>query len=305
MCIQPNTTEYDQGMEQLALLTRLVASGAATGQTFLDRAEWFQLMGAIPSAVRDYDRAFERRDELTDDQLAFLHVKRGVCYRRLSRYEDALVDLNQAIALKPQKAYHWSCRGIVRYHQGEFELARGDLSRAIELDPQGDERSWEVRALCHQVLGDHQAAIDDLTQRLAMDVAPYTMLYVYRAYSYMLLGRYDEALHDCLHGQRIDDHSGTFDLYRLLGHVRFARGEAGQALGDFSKALALAPEVGELHLWRGLVFRALGDEAAAADDFTEFVQRHPDGAAQALFDLSHLFSSAAAPVFVAPAAIAA
>src|SRR5205085_1914170 len=253
----------------------------------------------------DYNRAFERRDELTNNQLAFLHVKRGVCYRRLARYEDALVDLNQAIALKPETAYHWSCRGHVRYHQGEFEMALADLTTAIELDPEGDERSWEVRALCRQARDDHQAAIDDLTYRLGMDVAPSTMLYVYRAYSYMLLGRYDEALHDCLHGQQIDSHSGTFDLYRLFGHIRFARGEAGVALGDFSKALALAPEVGELHLWRGLVFRALGDEASAADDFTQFVQRHPDGAAQALFDLSQLFSSKAAPALQAPAAVAA
>jgi tetratricopeptide (TPR) repeat protein len=305
MCIQPNTPEYDRGMGELAALTQAVANGTATAKTFLDRAEWFQLMSEIPGAIRDYDRAYARRDELTHDQLAFLHVKRGVCYRRLARYEDALVDLNQAIALKPATAYHWSCRGIVRYHQGEFELARADLSRAIELDPEGDERSWEVRALCHQALDDHQAAIDDFTHRLGMVVAPYTMLWVYRANTFMLLGRYDEALHDCLHGQAIDGHSGTFDLYRLLGHVRFSRGEAGLALGDFSKALALAPEVGELHLWRGLVFRALGDEAAAADDFTEIVQRHPNGAAQALFDLSQLFSSTAAPSLKAPAAVAA
>ncbi|MEP7356614.1 MAG: hypothetical protein ABI847_05200, partial [Anaerolineales bacterium] len=117
MCIHPNTPEYDRGMGELATLTRTVAAGAATAKTFLDRAEWFQLLSDIPSAVRDYDRAFERRGELTPAQLAFLHVKRGVCYRRLSRYEAALEDLDQAIGLQPQTAYHWSCRGIVRYHQ--------------------------------------------------------------------------------------------------------------------------------------------------------------------------------------------
>jgi tetratricopeptide (TPR) repeat protein len=90
-----------------------------------------------------------------------------------------------------------------------------------------------------------------------------------------------------------------------MGYAYFALGDAAGALGAFSQALALAPEVAELHLWRGLAFRALGDEAAAADDFTEFVQRHPDGAAQALFDLTQMFSSAAAPALHAPAAVAA
>src|SRR5205085_5437364 len=79
MCIHPNTPEYDRGMGELATLTRTVAAGAATAKTFLDRAEWFQLLSDIPRAVRDYDRAFERRGELTPAQLAFLHVKRGVC----------------------------------------------------------------------------------------------------------------------------------------------------------------------------------------------------------------------------------
>jgi tetratricopeptide (TPR) repeat protein len=305
MCVHPNTPEYDRCLRDVAELTRVIGSGKATAQDYLNRAEWLQLMSEIPGAVRDYTRALARREELTLDDLAFLYVRRGVCYRRLARYPQALEDIQQAIALKPETEYYWSCLGMVRYHQHDYRQGVADLTYALELDPVNDERSWEFRGLCYQSLGEHEAAIADFSHRLGMAVEPFAKLYAYRAYSYVMLGRNAEALADCQRGSALDPHGGPFELYRLMGHAYFALGDAAGALGAFSQALALAPEVAELHLWRGQAFHALGDEAAAADDFTEFVRRHPDGAAQALFDLSQMFGSVAAPALNAPAAVAA
>lgn len=293
MCVHPNTPEYATCVQELPELTQHIASGQAPATAWLQRGEWLQLMGEVRGAIRDYDQALQRRDELTPEQLAHLYVRRGVCYRRSLKFDLAVEDLLRALALQPEKGYFWSCLGIARYYQGEIELALEALTRALELDPTQDERSWEMRALCYQALGEHDRAVEDFTRRLALDIPPYPLLYAYRAHSRLMLGQYDLAIADCDQGEAIDHHEDTFDLYWIRGHARFVQGQAAPALGDFSRAIALRHDLAELYLWRGLVYRALGDEAAAADDLTEFVQHHPDGGAKALHDLAGLFASAA------------
>src|SRR5258706_641353 len=294
MCVQPNTPEYNVCTTDLAALTRKIASGTATAATWLSRGEWLQLISEIPGAIRDYGRVLARQNGLAPEQLAFLYVRRGVCHRRLLEFDPAVADIRQAIAIQPETAYFWACLGIAHYYQGQIEPAVTELSHAIELEYFGDERAWEIRAMCYQALGEHDKAIHDFSVRLGMDVPAFPQLWAQRAYSHLLLGQYAQAIHDCDHGERLDTAGDTFDLYRIRAHARYVLGEAGAALADFSRAIALRRDLAELYLWRGLAYKSLGDQQASADDLTEFVQHNPDGAAVALRQLADLFASASA-----------
>lgn len=44
-----------------------------------------------------------------DPGYAPAYLKRGTAKRRLRRYDDAIVDLDQAIALAPEDASEWLC----------------------------------------------------------------------------------------------------------------------------------------------------------------------------------------------------
>jgi tetratricopeptide (TPR) repeat protein len=296
MCIHPNTPDYEQAVTALADLTRTIAQGQATAVTWLDRGEWLQLMGEMPGAIRDYDRALARHPELTRDQLGLLYLRRGVAYRRLYDFDRAEADLLEAVQLKPDEAYFWTSLGIARYYKGDIEQALADLIRANELSPT-EERAWEIRPLCLQALGRHEEALAAFDRRLALAIAPAPLLLAQRAYSCLVLGRLAEAIADCDRGDQLDAHGSTFETFRIRGRARYQLGDAAAALGDFSQAIAMNRELVELYLWRGLVYRSLGDPAAAADDITEYVKRHPQGAAQALKDFAAL-SADAAPLAV-------
>jgi tetratricopeptide (TPR) repeat protein len=60
---------------------------------------------------------------------------RGMAYRSLGRYKDALKDYSEAIRLKPDLAQAYNNRGIVYRHMNQIKKAIGDYSEAIRLKP--------------------------------------------------------------------------------------------------------------------------------------------------------------------------
>ncbi|MBI4786731.1 MAG: tetratricopeptide repeat protein [Chloroflexi bacterium] len=287
MCVHPHTVEYDQCVREIAEYTREIASGRATAPTWLKRGMWLQQMSELAGAVRDYDRAEARAAELSLDELARLHNLRGVCYRRTLMSEQALRDLTRAVELRPERGLYWSNLGVARYFAGQIEPALADLNRSLELDDK-NERTWETRAMCHQKLANHAQAVADFGRAFEIEGEALPLAYAQRAHSYLMLGCYDEAIADCDHGERLDSHEESFEIYRVRGVARYAQGDPDAALGDLSRAISLKSDFEELYLLRGLVYRALGDAAAAADDLTEYAKRHPTGAPQALAHIANM-----------------
>jgi tetratricopeptide (TPR) repeat protein len=104
-----------------------------------------------------------------------------------------------------------------------------------------------------------------------------------RANSYVSLERFEEAIADCdAAALRAGENDEDFRIYTLRGYCRFRLGNLDAALGDLARAVALGTNEAELYLWRGLIYRALGDELAATDDLAQFVMRHPSSPAAAL-----------------------
>lgn len=291
MCVHPNTPEYDYCVHEMAALTKLMANGQATAKDWIQRGVFLQQMGEIPGAIRDFQRALARRAELSVEQLAYLYAMRGICYRRSLMFEPAIADLRQAVTLTPAIGHYWSCLGVALFYQGAFEQAIVELTRAIELEPT-NERSWETRAKSYQALNQHEAALADFDHRIAMDVPVEPLTYTRRAYSHLVLGRYDQVIADCDRAERADAHGNTIDIHRIRGHARFALGDAAAALGDFSRAIALQPDMAELYLWRGQVYRALGDQLTAVDELMEYAKRRAGSATQPAHPLADLFAGA-------------
>jgi tetratricopeptide (TPR) repeat protein len=97
------------------------------------------------------------------------------------------------------------------------------------------------------------------------------------------LERFEDAIADCDEAAvRAGEKDEDFRIYTLRGYCHFRLGNLDAALGDLARAVALGAKEAELYLWRGLIFRALGDELAATDDLTHFVTRHSSGPAAAL-----------------------
>ena len=84
----------------------------------------------------------------------------GVAYRKLSRLEEAIMSLDQAIFYDVQRAEAYNNRGNVYQDLGQFNRAINDYSEAIRLNPQYA-RAFANRAIAYAQLGEDEKARQD------------------------------------------------------------------------------------------------------------------------------------------------
>ena len=70
-----------------------------------------------------------------DPGLAISLANRGSAYEKLGEYEQAIRDLDRAVALDPNLAVAYYNRGLAYGSKGEYDRASRDLNKAVELDP--------------------------------------------------------------------------------------------------------------------------------------------------------------------------
>jgi tetratricopeptide (TPR) repeat protein len=96
----------------------------------IDRAVTLGALSRYREAIEDLDRAL-----VLDAERAEALVFRAAAWRHLDRSEQALVDIGRALEITPDNPEALLERGIIRHLRGEVEAARADWERVIELAP--------------------------------------------------------------------------------------------------------------------------------------------------------------------------
>jgi tetratricopeptide (TPR) repeat protein len=144
-------------------------------------------------AIRYLTSAIESGD-LSPANLALAYHYRGAEYLKTDRYDEAILDLDRAIALNSKLPTAYSDRGIAYRKKGDYGRAIGDYGEAIRIWPRW--RDWYLnRGLAYSAAGRHDEAIADFSQALFFK-PDYAEAYVARADAYLESGRRAEALAD-------------------------------------------------------------------------------------------------------------
>jgi tetratricopeptide (TPR) repeat protein len=86
--------------------------------------------------LEEYELALSYFEYLSDVEVdPLLLIFRGEINRKLSNYEKALLDFDQAIAISPDNASAYAIRGALQYDIGELDGAITDYQQAIQLAP--------------------------------------------------------------------------------------------------------------------------------------------------------------------------
>jgi len=67
--------------------------------------------------------------------LSSIYTDRGLAYAKKGLYDQAIGDLNQAIALVPTNAYAYNDRATAYIREGRRDQAIADYRQALVLDP--------------------------------------------------------------------------------------------------------------------------------------------------------------------------
>ncbi len=150
-------------------------------------------------------------------------------------YARAIALLSRLIACEPNKAEHYSNRGLMHYSRYQYENALLDYNQALAINPELD-RAYNNRGNLYAIQQDWTEAIADYDT--AIDLNPLNIrARLNQAITFRELGDYEEAL-ICLDVAIIFQPQNAA-LYAERGRVYHLDGDWNCAIADYRKALAL------------------------------------------------------------------
>jgi tetratricopeptide (TPR) repeat protein len=145
---------------------------------------------------------------------------------------------SQAIAFKPEYAFAFNNRGLLREQQGDLAGAREDYDTAIRLKPDYTD-AFKTRGAFRWTQGDLAGARADYD--IAIRLTP-------------------------------DDDDALYNR----GLLRRTQGDVAGALEDYNTAIRLRPDAADTFVNRGVLLEHQGDLVGARDDFDTAISLKPD-----------------------------
>ena len=205
-------------------------------------------MGMFKEAIVDLDQAIALNPKNT-----LAHLNRGDGNMLLNRNEEAISDYDRLIQLDPKSAVACEKRGYNKYILGKFEAAIIDFDEAIRLNPK-HAFAYHNRGSAKLTLKMTEEAIYDFDEAARLNPRnPFT--YHNRGMAKRSLGKHEEAVADFNEAAEINPHDASIFTSRGISNFELARYE--EAVADFNEALKLDPKDGDARSYRHKAMRAL------------------------------------------------
>ena len=201
--------------------------------------------------------------ELSKDEINSLGLEYVHCYSYLKA-----IDLySSAIAASGDKDSNlFVFRGSLYLKLTCFELALSDFNQAIALDTNRP-AAYIFRAKVFESYRDSQRALGDYAKAEEID-RDSSIVYEERASLFERLGLLNEALLDF--NRLVSLNPEDFYVYSLRADLNEKLEDLSGALADYSKAIDLNPYYSDLYSYRAAIREKLGDPVGAKADLDKF-----------------------------------
>jgi eukaryotic-like serine/threonine-protein kinase len=231
--------------------------------------------GHLDDAASDYREAIALKKDpfLAHAELAHIYEKRG-------NTAAAIEEFTKAIALRPDWSPLYRGRAEARQNAAnpspkDRAAALADLEMAIRHEKPGN----LVQARDHTNRGRlfyQEERLDDALEesRLALSVLPdYVDAHVLRIQALLRLRRYGDVIRSCDAALATARKSPL--LFELRGLARAAQDDYSAAILDYSRALEIRPDDGQLLVRRGWAYLVADSPRLALDDFNAAIKLDP------------------------------
>ena len=169
---------------------------------------------------------------------AFAFAMRAMVRHVNKEVDNATADFDAALKLDPQLGFAHFGRAIVWHNSRQYEKAIAEYSETIRLDP-GDPRAFLDRGVSRLQIEKYDQAISDFTEAIRLEpLGIETRLF--RARAWLLENEYDKAIADL--NALVKRGVERADVYTCRGEAWREKNEYDKALDDFGKAIALDPK---------------------------------------------------------------
>jgi serine/threonine protein kinase len=214
-----------------------------------------------------YGELFSESPTCRESQQSFTaadFTNRAYAYINLKKYDLALADLNQAIALNPKLAQAYGNMGMMFVEQRDYNSAIKSLSQAIDCD-NSNAAYYANRGFAYTQVGDYAQAIANYSDAIKRDITN-VQLHLSRAYIYICIEKFDEALNDYSDALKLD--SSNIDIYVHRAGLNYRLNHFQEAIFDYTKAIENTPnKSAKIYHCRGLAYKQIGEIDKALADY--------------------------------------
>ncbi|MFC5531958.1 tetratricopeptide repeat protein [Cohnella yongneupensis] len=208
---------------------------------------------------------------LSLEQSADYYMRRSFARYMLDRYEEAMMDIQSAIALEErllQESRTSYALGELYVGMENWELADAAYTRALALEPDNPQ-IYDRRARSRFSAGQLAAALEDCNRGLQLDLNNARLTWL-RGFIHFRLDEYDAALADSrVYAQLLpEDPQGHYNL----GVVYNQLDRHDEAIASFTKAIEISPFEPQAYLERAsLWYHHSFDRGRAAHDLAQWL----------------------------------
>jgi len=275
---------------------RLVNRGR--GIAYMGLTDYEQAVACFQQALSSSSGLVENIDFDLNYYMAAAYVKSGMYQEAEDRYDAIL-------ALRGNEKEAYFLRGNVRLNLSDFEGAKADFDRVIEMDPRNYDRLIEIyevldnfgyretgQAYLQTALDSGDKSMDTyVTGRIYYYLGEYQKAYLALeeakdkggADSYLYLGRAYEATGDYnyatnVYNSYLSKYDGDAEIYNQLGLCELAKGEYQNALDAFQAGMQLEnnPVMQSLAFNEVVAYEYLGQYEQAYALLTNYMKNYPD-----------------------------
>lgn len=210
------------------------------------------------------------------------HRKLGEAYLLENNYVAAFRELTAAQKMDPDNPIVYNDMGLVYMNRDKLSEALTNFRKALSLKPDYSDAVLNM-AVTYLKLEQWDAAIEQLkTLESDMLYAAPQKVYLNLGYAYFMKGGYTEAsghYHQAIRHYEDGFNKDVTYIMAVLGQMRVAlkTGHADTALKLADKGLRDAPQVPELHFYRGAALELLGKPADARNAYLRAIELAPEG----------------------------
>jgi tetratricopeptide (TPR) repeat protein len=234
---------------------------------YLSKGEDLYREGKYDDAIRELDRALAMNGNLAEG-----YYFRGNAYDEKGNLDRAIEDYDAALRIKPDYINALNDRGIAHRNKGNYDKAIEDYDAALKIKPDFHYALCN-RGAAYYRKGNPDRAIEDYNAAIRIKPDFHEALYN-RGVAYKNKGNLDRAIEDYTAVLRIKP-----DYYRALLNRSVAysdKGNLDRAIEGYTAALRIKPDLYQALYNRGIAYAKKGNLDRAIEDYTAALRIEPD-----------------------------
>jgi tetratricopeptide (TPR) repeat protein len=226
----------------------------------------------VPHPIPRQTQITEPRVPSSDALKAQEHFERGFSLATQAKFDAAIAEYDQAIALEKAFAEAYYRRGLAFWNKGEKSKGLTDWEKAVEIDP----KHPKVNFMMTDILGE-KGMLEEALKEAEKGVSIYPDLdeaYFGRAFIYHMLNNYEKALEDYNKAIELNPHYAI--SYMNRGIIFYRQNDYASALMDYDKAVEFNPNYALTYINRANLYYKQKNYYKALENCNKAIEINPD-----------------------------